>query len=263
MPKMEICNIESCSEVTERRLAEQRLLERERHHRDIFRNLCDAIYLVEVIGDGRFRYLETNRAFEAMMGVTEDGMLGKFVGDTLRSIGAEQSAEDVVAKFRRCLEAGRTIKEEITLELTAGRRILNSRLTPLFDKSSRIDRILGVSRDVTESKRTEQLNDFLGHALDQANDAVFLIEPEAGHRFRYVNSQASQSLGYSSEELLGMTVLDIDPVANLEGIRKVDKQIHQQTFIRFETFHRRKNGTVFPVEISGTEIGYGGQILSL
>ncbi|QPK63647.1 hypothetical protein IVG45_01300 [Methylomonas sp. LL1] len=58
---MEICNIESCGEVAGRRLAEQCLLEQKNHYRDIFHNLSDAIYLVEVAEDGRFRYLETNQ----------------------------------------------------------------------------------------------------------------------------------------------------------------------------------------------------------
>ncbi|QPK64353.1 PAS domain S-box protein [Methylomonas sp. LL1] len=260
---MEICNIESCGEVAGRRLAEQRLSERERHYHDILHNLSDAIYLVEVTEDDRFRYLETNRAFEAMMGMAEDGMLGKCVGEVLRASGAETSAENAIAKFHRCLELGHAISGEITLDTPSGRRILNSTLTPLFDDAGRIDRILGVSRDVTASKLAERLNDFLGFALNQANDAVFLIDPKADHRFRYVNDQACRSLGYGRDELLGMSVPDIDPYVDLEAARNIDEQIRKQTSFRFETFHRRKDGQVFPVEISGTEIEHDGQTMAL
>lgn len=259
----EICNIESCDEVAKRRLAEQHLHKQERHYHDIFHNLSDSIYLLEVTMDGRFRYLETNRAFEAMLGVPEGGLLGKCVGEVLQAPEGEASAAGAIASFQRCMATGRIIEEEITLDTPSGRRILNSTLTPLFDDTGRIDRILGISRDITESRQAERLNDFLKFALDQAHDAVFLIDPEAGHRFRYVNDQACRSLGYSREELLRMNVLDIDPVLDEEAARKVDEQIREQAFVRFETFHRRKDGQVFPVEISGTVIEYGGQTMSL
>lgn len=260
---MEICNIDSCGEAEERRLAEHRLLERERHYHDIFHNLSDAIYLVEVTEDNRFLYLETNRAFETMMGVTEGGMLGKTVGDLLRLSGAEASAEHAISKFRRCLELGHAISGEISLDTPSGRRILNSTLTPLFDDSGRINRILGTSRDVTASKQAERLNDFLAFALDQANDAVFLIDPADNHRFRYINDQACRSLGYSRDELLNMSVPDIDPYVDLEAAAKLDEQIRKQAFIRLETFHRRKDGQVFPVEVSGADLEYEGQTMVL
>ena len=134
---------------------EQSLLKR--YFRDIFHNLSDSIYLLEVIEDGRFRYLETNRAFEASAGVPEDGLRGEYVGDLLRSLEDEAMIEKAIAKFRRCLETGSVIDEEITLELQSGRRICRSTLTPLFDDSGRINRILGVSRDITESKQAEIL----------------------------------------------------------------------------------------------------------
>ena len=263
---MENCNIESCDEVVQRRHAEQRLRERERHYHDILHNLSDAIYLVEVTEDHCFRYLETNRAFDAMMGVAEDGMIGKTVGAVLRSSGAGASAENAVAKFCRCLELGHAISGEITLDTPTGRRILSSTLTPLFDASGRIDRILGVSRDITASKQAERLKDFLGYALDQANDAVFLIDPTCGHKFRYVNDQACNSLGYSRDELLKMSVAEIDPyidLIDLQTIQSMDEQVRKGIMARVETFHRRKDRQVFPVEVSWTEVEFDGQTLSL
>jgi len=46
-------------------------------------SISDCIYLLEVTEDAGFRYLETNRAFEVLMGVPEDGMRGKYIGDLL------------------------------------------------------------------------------------------------------------------------------------------------------------------------------------
>ena len=261
--QIENCNIELCDEVAGRRLAEQRLHEQERHYRDIFHNISDCIYLVEVTADGRFRYLETNRAFEALMGVPEDGMRGQYVGDLSRALNNNEMADEVIAKFRRCLEAGGVIDEEITLDLPSGRRIFHSTLTPLFDNSGRIGRILAISRDITERKQAELQIGFMNFALDHALDAVFLVDPQADFRFRYVNNKAWQSLGYSREELLTMSVPDIDPHVDLVAAQKISSQLRQHRYARFETSHRAKDGHIFPVEISGTEFEYNGQMMGL
>lgn len=265
MPKnqREHCRIELCGEVAERRLAEQRLHERERHYREIFHNISDYVCLVDVLEDGRFRYLETNRAFDALMGVPEDGLRGQYVGDLLRSSGADAMADKVITKFRRCLEAGSPIDEEITLDLQSGRRIFQTTLTPLFDNSGHIGRILCISCDITERKQAEQQIGFMNFTLDQLHETVFLVDPQAGFRFRYVNDRACQSLGYSRDELLSMTVPDIDPYVDLVAAQKIKEQLSQQLFTRFETFHRTKGGHIFPVEISASELEYDGQLMGL
>lgn len=234
-----------------------------RYFRDIVHKLSDSIFLLEVSEDGRFRYLETNRAFEAVAGVPEDSLRGKYFEELPRLSEGQSHAEKAIAKFRRCLETGSVIEEEITLDLKSGRRICHASLKPLFNDNGRIDRILAVYRDITDSKQAERLNDFLKFALDQANDAAFLIDPADNHRFRYINDKACRSLGYSRDELLGMSVPDIDPYVDLEAIRNVDAQLRNRIFDRIETFHRSKDGRVFPVEVSGAEVEFDGQVMVL
>lgn len=263
MDQRENCNIECCDEVIGRRLAEQRLSEQERRYRDIFHNISDAIYLLEVTEDGRFRYLETNRIFEQHAGVRENGLLGTYVGDFLSSSGAEAVAEKVIACLRRCMEAGCSIEEEMTEDFPSGQRICLATLYPLFDDAGRVDRILGISRDITERKRAEQQNGFMKFALDHAHDAVFLVDSQAGFRFRYVNDKACQSLGYSREELLAMRVPDIDPHVDFEAAGKIDELIRKQPFTRFETSHKAQDGRIFPVEIGAVNFEYDGQTMGL
>ncbi len=124
--------------------------------------------------------------------------------------------------------------------------------------------------EVTERKRVEQRLlekkgqiGFMSFILDRLHEAIFLVDPQAGFRFRYVNDKACQSLGYSRDELLTMCVPDIDPYVDLVAAQKFDEQIRKQDFARMETVHRRKDGHLFPVEMSGTEIEYNGQTMGL
>ncbi len=94
--------------------------------------------------------------------------------------------------------------------------------------------------------------------VDHAADAFFLHE-EGTARVLDVNGRACESLGYNREELLGMTPFDFDPdltPALFED--RVHKIIVGET-IAFETRLRRKDGTVFPVEVRSRAFWEGGR----
>src|SRR5208283_6221450 len=76
--------------------------------------------------------------------------------------------------------------------------------------------------------------------LDQSNDAIEVVDPETA-RFLDVNERACVELGYSREELLSMTVFDIDPDYD-EGSRTwVRQQLQEAAFLTTERVHRRKD----------------------
>ena len=85
--------------------------------------------------------------------------------------------------------------------------------------------------------------------LDQSNDAIQVIDP-ATRRFLDVNQKECVELGYSREELLSMTVLDIDPDADDSCRARMEQQLKESGFAIMERVHRRKDGTTFPVEVN-------------
>lgn len=86
--------------------------------------------------------------------------------------------------------------------------------------------------------------------VDATRDGLFIFDPET-LRFSHVNRGASEQVGYDRDELLAMTPLDISPRFDEASFRAliaplVDgaRDVH-----RFETVHRRRDGTELPVEI--------------
>jgi len=84
--------------------------------------------------------------------------------------------------------------------------------------------------------------------VDQAGDAFFILDYEG--TIREVNQRAYVSLGRSREELVGLNIAEVDV--------DVDPKQHKEEFwdplgarehITFESRHRRKDGSTFPVEI--------------
>ena len=107
------------------------------------------------------------------------------------------------------------------------------------------------------ARLTEQLLAMLTTSMDVASDAVFWMDAAA--RFVYVNASACRSVGYSPDELLGMTLYDINPGVTPAVWSDLLGTIRTVGTFRGEGRHRRKDGVEFPVEILSTHIRLAGQ----
>ncbi len=85
--------------------------------------------------------------------------------------------------------------------------------------------------------------------VDQSNDAIEVVDPQT-LRFLDINDKSCSDLGYTREELLTMTVLDIDPAVTEASVAKAFEQLRRAGSLVMESVHRRKDGLTFPVEVS-------------
>lgn len=105
-------------------------------------------------------------------------------------------------------------------------------------------------REVTQRRRMlEELNQFKT-TLDQTLDCVFMFRPDR-LRFFYVNRGAIDLFGYSREELLKMTIMDLDPELDEASLRSILQPLilGKTPSITLETVHRRKDQALVPVEL--------------
>jgi PAS domain S-box-containing protein len=109
------------------------------------------------------------------------------------------------------------------------------------------ERMLGVAVDITERKQAQESLRLFRMLIDQSNDAIYVILPET-LAFVDVNGRACLDLGYTREELLSMTVHDIDH--DVQEFARIDDELRNSGTVIFETRHRRKDGSMFPVEVS-------------
>lgn len=97
--------------------------------------------------------------------------------------------------------------------------------------------------------------------LDQVREAIYLID--ANLCLVYVNDEACRALSYRQDELLSLTTADIDPDTTRPAARRIWVQTLTDGPVTFETRHRRRDGSLFPVEIKTSSIEYEGQTLCI
>jgi len=116
-------------------------------------------------------------------------------------------------------------------------------------------------RDVTERKRQEEAlrenEEKFRTIFNSSSDAIFIHDTSG--RFLEVNDVACERLGYTRDELLEMTLMDIDTPEAARIAPEHIRHLHQEGFISFEGAHQRKDGQQFPVEITSRLIGYEGE----
>ena len=112
-------------------------------------------------------------------------------------------------------------------------------------------------RDITERKRAERELRLTQSSLENASDALFWVDPR-GH-FVYANEAACRSLERSREELLLLSVPDIDPLFTNEVWGAFWEQCKERGSTIFESQNKSKQGRLFPVEVTANYLEFDGQ----
>jgi diguanylate cyclase (GGDEF)-like protein/PAS domain S-box-containing protein len=111
-------------------------------------------------------------------------------------------------------------------------------------------RMIGVNWDITERKRaTETIRvqaDRYATMLSTTSDGFFILDREG--KFLAVNDAYCAMAGYSREELLGLAIKDVEAVKSIEIAEAHMRTIVTAGFDRFESQHRRKDGSAIDIE---------------
>lgn len=119
---------------------------------------------------------------------------------------------------------------------------------------------LGIAQDITDSKQAQLGWRRAQFCIDHAAISIFHIDE--GGRIQEANRHACDSLGYSRQELCALSIFEIDPTLTPEQWQRHRAESSSQPGGTIETQHRRKDGSVFPVEITINYLEYEGRTLS-
>lgn len=128
---------------------------------------------------------------------------------------------------------------------------VNERTWQIVDANDRLRMEIAARERVFDELQLTQF------CVDKASFGIFRISE--GGEIMFANELACRSLGNTPEELCSMSVFDIDPNFSLELFQEHRKKLLAEGSRTFETIHRRKDGSTFPVEITVNYLEYQGR----
>jgi PAS domain S-box-containing protein len=228
-------------DITERKRAEEALRDSEELYRTLAETSPDMIFVVD--REGYIRYV--NSVAARQFSASADALLGRRLDEVYDPQTAQQHMDAILEVIR----SGKTLYHETVDHLPGGSRWIDAHLSPVQNRAGEIVAVQGVSRDITERRRAEEAlreSEERYHQLfELESDAIVLVDSQTGQILE-VNAAAVELYGYSREEWLRMGHTDVS--AEPDQTRRAALEHHTRVPVRW---HRKKDGTVFPVEITG------------
>lgn len=140
---------------------------------------------------------------------------------------------------------------EYRLRTKSGKyRWFRARGGALRDENGKPYRVSGSITDITDLKRTQHDLSRFKQTLDGTSDNILMFDPET-LKFFYANKSACESIGYTEEELLQLSPVNITIEFNEKNFREMLSGLisNPEQSLNFETIHLHKNGEQLPVEV--------------
>jgi len=240
-------------DITDRKKAAKAVLESEMKYHRLIDSMPDGYYRSTPEG----KFLDINPAFARLLDYTREELLEI---DIPHSLYFEESERDVLVKnpeFKSGTEIYRLKKKdgsEIWLEDHA-RYVRDHQGKVLYHE--------GICRDITGRRRAEEALERQRLLFENFADVILYLRCSDG-KIVEANRAAESVYGYSRGELLTKSVYDFNVNETLEEARELADKAYRNGIVR-ETVHRRKDGSVFPVEVrsGGLMIGRDRSLVSV
>jgi PAS domain S-box-containing protein len=236
--------ISSIIDITERKQAEQAIQRNEQILRLFVEHSPAAIAMF----DRDMRYIVASHRFLTDYRLPEQVLTGRSHYEVF-----PEMTEDRKEIHRRCL-AGEVVKcdEDPLLRMDGTLDWVRYEIRPWYELNGEIGGIIFFSEVITERKQAEDRlrasEAHLRKILQTTSDGFWIFD--TNQRFADVNDAYCAMSGYTREEFLRLTIADVDAVEPAQAIEEHIGKLLRSGSDTFETRHRRKDGSLFDVEIS-------------
>jgi len=245
-------------DITERKKNEEALQKSEEKFRNLFENMQDVYFRADEEGN----ILLINPAGVKLFGYdSKREVIGKNM-----AYDFYLNPEERKKNLKKIEEGGGFIKGmEVTLKKKDGTPITVTKTSHfLYDKDGKVVGIEGLLVDITERKKAEEAL----HKSQQEFASVFRSSPAAmvyldeKSNIVNINPRFTELFGYTLEEVKGRNINDgmIHPPDKIKEGKNMDKRLLSEGYFNYETIRKKKDGTLFPVSVSGSNIIIDGKI---
>ncbi|HRY14287.1 MAG TPA: PAS domain S-box protein [Candidatus Competibacteraceae bacterium] len=231
-------------DITVARATQEALREREEVYSAIFNQAANGIVLIDA---ETLRFAEFNDAACHGLGYNREA----FARLTLNDIQGILTPAQVVERTKSLLEQGSGIFENLQRCKNGDIRCVRvaNRVIAIRGRNY----LAGIWHDITEQQRAAEAlrerEELYRAIVDQAGDGIELVDVET-LRFVEANDAACQMLGYSREEMLGLSLPDIQVDLDEASLRARIVQLQATDGARFDNRHRCKDGRILDIQIN-------------
>jgi diguanylate cyclase (GGDEF)-like protein/PAS domain S-box-containing protein len=228
-------------DITERQRAEQALIQSESNFRTLTENANVGIFVNQ-----NGRHVFANPRALQMLGYTFEEIRHTGIKEVVHPDEYEKVMQR--SSDRRAGRPAPSVYE--TVFVTKDGRPVPVEITPTVTTWQGEPAGLVFVLDLRERKQAEDMRRRLGRILDDSSNEIYVFDAETLH-FVQVNRGARENLGYTMEELRRLTPLDLKPDYTAEDFAALVAPLRDgsRDAIAFETVHRRKDGSRYPVEV--------------
>jgi PAS domain S-box-containing protein len=245
--------------------------------------------------DPEYKIIYGNKAYWKLINIPKEDItgrpcyetVGEYVGDPAKT------GKEKICSFCRIAEALES-KNQVEIERPFQDRILKVTTVPELDDSGEVCWFTEVIEDITKRRRAEEelikahdelerrvdertfelgiANEDLEHEiaertrmeeenvrtalmLDIAPNAVTVHDFEG--RFLYANQRTFDLHGYSRDEFMSLTLLEIDAPVTAELIASRMQELREHGEATFQVEHTRKDGSILPMEVYARVTSWG------
>ena len=243
-------------DITARKRAEKALKESEGRFRQLAENIQEVFWLTDWINN---EVLYVSPAYEEIWGHPPQSLLDDPKSWT-NNIHPDDR-ERVYNSFKQNAEIGLYDEVYRIVRKDGEIRWIHDRAFPIKDETGRVWRVAGISEDITYYKMAEEAlregEEKYSRLFQRSNDAIFIHDLD-GNTID-VNEKTLWLFGYTREEILSLKISDLHPPDALQTSKRAFEKVSRDGFVNFEIDYRKKNGKIFPAEVSSSLFEIGGK----
>ncbi|GAP18807.1 PAS domain-containing protein [Levilinea saccharolytica] len=243
----------------------QNLLMEEQQRRQAQEETRTTLYSIGdgvICTDGAGLVTLLNPIAEALTGWSEAEAKGKPLAQIFHII-SEETRLRVENPVERVLREGSIVglaNRTLLIHRDGGERPIVDSSAPIRSAEGKITGVVLVFRDQTEERAAQRERALLNFTISTSLNEIYLFDAQT-LRFRFANDGAIKNLGYSMDQLHGMTPLSLKPEFTAETFRQKLEPLlsHDTANLVFETFHQRADGSRYPVDVHLQLFEYEGE----
>ena len=254
-------------EITERKLAEERMKDTENRLNNIIESSLDGI----IVSDNLGYVIRANKSFLEIVGYAEKEIIGKHIMElSVTEEGIYESTTGELVKINeeflllqwetieKLFEEGKITNWE-SCYLRKDRKIVpvEANVAYLYNEKGDIIGSVGINRDITERRKTEkeikETRDFLEKIFKTSADGIIVTDNEG--TIIMINEAIEKMLGYSGDELIGKGIGEFglkDKKYIEEGEKIMAKLMEGGAITGVERVWTRKDGNLVNIEVNSS-----------